>query len=184
MPPPIIVTLAVDPVSQDILDALRWAHFPPERNLIDAHVTLFHALDGAREREILDDIRSLETRPFAIQAVGLRSLGRGVAIAVASPALLSIRATLAARWSVMLTPQDRQKYQPHITIQNKVPPAEARALLASLQPTFTPFAISAIGLSAWHYLGGPWRLVQTLPFKMAPIGPEGDGAGGRIPSYG
>ena len=45
--PPLILTLALDGATFAPLDALRRPHFPPERNLVPAHLTLFHALPGA-----------------------------------------------------------------------------------------------------------------------------------------
>ena len=40
---PLVLTLLLDADTQAWLDSLRRAHFPPERNLVPAHVTLFHA---------------------------------------------------------------------------------------------------------------------------------------------
>ena len=37
---PLILSAVLDPLVQGRLDALRRAHFPPERNHLDAHVTL------------------------------------------------------------------------------------------------------------------------------------------------
>ena len=56
--PPLILTLVLDAASQAFFDRLRRQHFPPERNVLDAHLTLFHALDGEQEQAILADIRS------------------------------------------------------------------------------------------------------------------------------
>ena len=47
--PPLILSAVLDAPVQERLDALRRAHFPPERNHLDAHVTLFHHLPGAEE---------------------------------------------------------------------------------------------------------------------------------------
>jgi 2'-5' RNA ligase len=163
---PIIITLAVDPKSKHALDALRKRHFPPERNFIDAHITLFHALDDSREQEIIRDVSAVEGPPYEITAAKLRSLGRGVAISVQSDRLLAMRAELAAFWDGMLTAQDRERYQPHVTVQNKVSPSEANTLLTTWQPNFVPFTMIATGLSVWRYLGGPWDLIQTVPFGV------------------
>ena len=43
---PLILTLALDAATQSWLESMRRAHFPPARNLVPAHVTLFHALPG------------------------------------------------------------------------------------------------------------------------------------------
>jgi 2'-5' RNA ligase len=163
-PLPVIITLAVDTESQAHLDTLRRKHFPSHRNMVGAHITLFHALDGMRQTEIIGDLKSMRIAPFVVVADGLRSLGRGVAISIHSEELRTVRTRLASRWMEMLTPQDRQGFRPHVTVQNKVEPAEARALMAAWQPDFLPFVIEAAGLSAWQYLGGPWRLIDTIPF--------------------
>ena len=41
-PDPLVVTLEADARSQARFDAARERWFPPERNLVPAHVTLFH----------------------------------------------------------------------------------------------------------------------------------------------
>ena len=51
-----------------------------------------------------------------------------------------------------------------MTVQNKVPPDRARALLAELQAGFAPYDVTATGLALWRYLGGPWEHVETAPF--------------------
>ena len=50
---PLILTLMLDEGTQAWLDALRRAQFPPERNLVPAHVTLFHALPGGELDAVL-----------------------------------------------------------------------------------------------------------------------------------
>ena len=65
----------------------------------------------------------------------------------------------------MLTAQDRQKFQPHVTVQNKVQPAEARALFERLRADFSPWPAEGTGLDLWEYRGGPWGFVEGYPFK-------------------
>src|SRR3546814_3178318 len=60
------------------------------------------------------------------------SLGQGVAFRIDSPELLAIRARIADHFAGMLTAQDQGTPRLHITVQNKVAAAEARALLAEL----------------------------------------------------
>ncbi len=109
------------------------------------------------------DLAAAASDKFVLNVSGLRSIGHGTVFAISSDRLIELRARLAARWASMLTAQDRQKFQPHITIQNKVEAAEARALLALLQAGFVRFDIRAEGLSLWRYLGGPWAPVATVP---------------------
>ena len=98
---------------------------------------------------------------------GLRFLGRGVAFGLESAPLLHLRDGLRKRWTERLTPQDRQKWRPHVTIQNKVEPAVAKALYARLSAAFEPYAVTATGLALWIYRGGPWEEAGVFPFKTA-----------------
>ena len=45
-PAPLILTLELDERSFAFFGAQRRRYFPPERNFIPAHLTLFHALPG------------------------------------------------------------------------------------------------------------------------------------------
>jgi 2'-5' RNA ligase len=164
---PLILTLRLDDASQSRFEAERRAHFPPERNLIPAHLTLFHALPGEAEAEIAANLATLAggTAPFPVAVSGLRPLGRGVAYTVDSPRLSALRGMLATQWYRWLTPQDRQSYRPHVTVQNKVEPTEARALLATLQARFTPWEATAEALLLWRYRGGPWESAAEFRFR-------------------
>jgi hypothetical protein len=168
--PPLILTLAMDERSFALFDEQRRRYFPPERNHIPAHLTLFHKLPAEQHHTIVHDIlaETVTQKPFQVNVTGLRSLGRGVAYALESPILSHFRRGLAMKWALWLTLQDRQKHQPHITVQNKVEPEAARSLLASLTDNFVPFSITAKGVSLWRYQGGPWEHVETFPF-----GPNG-----------
>jgi len=163
---PLIPTLALEPAAQARFDQLRAQHFPPERNQVPAHVTLFHALPGTERAAITADLARCcaDTAPFAIQIAGLRSLGRGVAYVVESAELARLRGALARTWAPWLGAQDRQGYRPHLTVQNKADPASARALLAALQAEFSPFEVEATGLLLWHYRSGPWEAAGLFAF--------------------
>ena len=162
---PLILTVALDGGSAAAFDALRRAHFPPERNHLAAHVTLFHALPGEAEAAIVEDVRAAARRPaFPIEVRGVRSLGRGVAYDLRSAPLDDVRGGLAARWSDRLSKQDRSGFRPHVTVQNKVDPAAAGALLRELERTFEPWTCTAEGLSLWWYRGGPWEHLFTVGF--------------------
>ena len=159
-----ILTLQLDPASQSHFEALRQLHFPPERNYIAAHVTLFHTLPDTPE--IVAELASsaAQNRRFPLSVSGVRSLGKGVAYTLVSPALQTLHAQLSLAFEPFLTSQDRQPLRPHVVIQNKVTPEAARALLITLQATFRPFPAEALGLELFEYLGGPWRPMQKFPF--------------------
>ena len=151
-------------MAQARFDELRRRHFPPERNHLAAHVTLFHALpDSATVREDVRDAAVRRAR-FPVAVTGLRSLGRGVAYVLQSAELAELRRDLAYGWEHLLTRQDRQRHAPHVTVQNKVSPEQARALLAELQAGFVSHEVTATGLALWRYLGGPWEEVGRYPF--------------------
>jgi 2'-5' RNA ligase len=163
---PLILTLVLDAASHAVFDDLRRAHFPPERNHLAAHVTLFHALPGIRTGEILRDVRAASARAaFEIEVAGVRPLGGGVAIELRSPTLDALRGELADGWRADLTRQDRAGFRPHVTVQNKVGTAAVAALLTALAQTFTPWTAHAEGLALWRYRGGPWDHVETARFE-------------------
>ena len=169
MTEPLIVTLRMDERSFARLDGLRRAHFPPERNHIPAHVTLFHHLPGAHRDAVADHLAQLcaGTRPLPAMAEAVRFLGRGVAIVLASPHFEKLRADLERHWRPWLTPQDRQPFRPHVTVQNKVEAAAARTLYIRLQAEFVPFAVEGVGLSLWRYKGGPWEPLGDFRFAAS-----------------
>lgn len=163
--PPLIVTATLDDETTSRLDALRRQHFPPERNVLAAHLTLFHHLPGEEVAEVTDALAWAARRPpFEVSVPGVRSLGRGVAVRVESPELLAVRAALAARFDPWLRPQDRQRFAAHVTVQNKVTSERARALLDQLSAQLAPTTATATGLSLFRYLGGPWEPVTSVRF--------------------
>lgn len=167
MPQPFIVTAALPPDIQGWAEGLRRAHYPPERNHLHAHVTLFHAFAPSLLNEPKDFLPRIarEFAPPEAQITGLMDLHTGTAIALQSEALLSLRALIAEHFHGSLTAQDLHEPRPHITIQNKVTKREARALQAVLAPTieWRRFAFPALELHL--YRGGPWDLVKAMPFR-------------------
>ncbi len=158
-PAPLILTLLLDEASFTRLDGLRRAHFPPHLNRIPAHVTLFHALPGEEEPAVLlrlaETVR--DTAPLPLRVTAVMSLGRGTALKVEAPEVAALRAGLAEGWRGWLTPQDRQGWRPHVTVQNKVAPEDARRLQEELRVSFAPWEARAEGLLLWRYRGGPWE---------------------------
>ncbi len=167
MPAPLIITLQLDAASADYFDRLRTAYFPAAINHLKAHLTLFHNLPGEKERATLETLaRAAAARaPFEMTVAGLMKLGRGAAFRIESAALLDLRAELAAAFAPWLTKQDREKFRPHVTVQNKVAPHEAAALHDHLARGFAPFFAVAEGLQLWRYEGGPWSPVAAMAFQ-------------------
>ncbi len=163
---PIIVTALLGRADQALFDALRREHYPPDRNVLAAHLTLFHHLPPSVEdelkRRLNDATRGL--RAPAARATGLMSLGRGVAVRIESPGLSAIRRELVDAFAGLLTPQDAGGWRPHVTIQNKVAPAMAKLLLNALAKAFRAREVEVAGLAAWAYRGGPWAPISRHMF--------------------
>ncbi len=82
-----------------------------------------------------------------------------------APTIAAFRARLASVWQAALTAQDRQGWRAHVTVQNKVDPADARALHARLLHDFAPFGGMATGVTLWRYLDGPWAAEGSISFS-------------------
>ncbi|HET9638886.1 MAG TPA: 2'-5' RNA ligase family protein [Allosphingosinicella sp.] len=148
------------------LQELRRANYPPERNRVPAHLTLFHHLPPSVEGEIgrrLAAYASSEAPAAAIS--GIMDLGQGTALRVESEGLEDIRYDLALALQGLLTPQDMAPWRPHVTVQNKVEPKEAKALQARLRAGFERRSLAIRGLALWRYLGGPWEPVKSWTFR-------------------
>lgn len=163
---PLILTLTLDSHSQQYFNALRHQHFPPERNYLDAHLTLFHHLP-ADETQIIQSITNIAVtyNRIKLQVTGVKSIGNGVAFAMECAALQTMHKQLQQQWEAWLIPQDRQKLWPHITIQNKVHPDRAKELKQQLEQAFTPFEVEGICLSLFEYQGGPWKFIREFEFS-------------------
>jgi 2'-5' RNA ligase len=167
----LILTVRIDDRSQQFFNELRITHFPPERNFLQAHLTLFHQLpDQPATIAILNDFTA---HSFRMDVTKLINLGAGVAYRIEAEQLSHLRENLVQLFSKDLIPQDKQGFRGHITVQNKTTPEQARALLAALSEGFQPFQIRALGLDLWNYLGGPWSHQQYFPFQT----PEQDISG-------
>lgn len=163
---PIIVSALFGDADFAFLNGLRKEYFPPERNVIDAHLTLFHHLPPSIAGELKHRLNA-ETRGVSrpkARLSGVMSLGRGVAFRIESPELAAIRDGLADAFSGLLTPQDQQGWRPHVTVQNKVDPAEAKRLLKKLSDGFVPRPVEVSGIACWYYRGGPWELISRHMF--------------------
>ena len=166
MASPLIVT--ADFASDDFawLEGLRRRHYPAERNRVPAHLTMFHGLPPSAVDEAKRQL-SLAARLPAPQAgiAGLMDLGGGVAFRVVSDQLDAIREEIADHFHGMLGARDAGGWRPHVTIQNKVPPKVARALIEELERGFQPRPLAIGALTLRRYLEGPWETVARYPFR-------------------
>ena len=162
----LIVTAELAAPDQAWLDKLRRRHFPPERNQLQAHLTMFHALPPSAESEVRARLfEAVRTPPPRAVVAGLMNLGGGVAYRIVSDDLDRIREDLAADFHGLLSAQDSGGWRPHVTIQNKVKEREALALLNELEAGFKAMPLGIRGLGLHRYLGGPWEEIALFPFR-------------------
>ena len=162
----LIVTAEIAPLDFSWIDGLRRAHYPPERNRVPAHLTMFHALPPSAETELRSRLGKIVRQPGPEATIaGIMDLGGGVPFRIVSPGLDRIRDELAEDLHGLLSAQDSGGWRPHITIQNKVTPKIARALKESLERAFRPRPLAIGGLAVWRYLDGSWERVAAYPFR-------------------
>jgi 2'-5' RNA ligase superfamily len=164
---PFIVTgeLPVDIFSWS--NSLRAEHFPPERNHLKAHVTLFHSFAPSLREELPRFLAKMAGEFASPQAevTGLMDLGQGTAIALRSPGLMAVRDRIAEHFWDMLTRQDQGGKKLHITIQNKVTRAEALALQQQLHAVLPLRRFAFTGLGLHLYRNPHWDAVGTWKFR-------------------
>ncbi|HEY9552689.1 2'-5' RNA ligase family protein [Allosphingosinicella sp.] len=145
---------------------MRRTHYPPERNQVPAHLTLFHHLPPTVEAELGARLAAYAALPPPrARLSGVIDLGEGTAFRVESEDMEDIRHDLAEAFRGLLTPQDQAPWRPHVTIQNKVEPREAKRLQQQIRATFQPRPLAVKGLASWRYLGGPWEPIRRYSFR-------------------
>lgn len=166
-PRPVILTALLEPRAQARMEALRRAHYPAALNRVPAHITLFHQLPGRELDAVRRRLKTLcaEVPPPEIAFTGVALRDAGVAYKLRSPGLAAFRDALADGWDTLLIPQDRAGFQPHLTIQNKVTAAEAKACCRALSAAFEPFATTAPAIAVWRYCDGPWEALGQVAFR-------------------
>ncbi len=164
---PLILTALLPKDLHSWATNLRDCHFPSERNFLEAHVTLFHALPPQYEGEVMDLCKQMagELAPIDAQLVGVMPLGKGTALKLESQGLLALRDAIADHFHGLLTGQDQHRPRLHITIQNKVTIEEAKALQAELADHVEPCRFAFRGLGLFRYRGGPWEARGDYVFR-------------------
>ena len=165
-PAPIIVTALFGKADFAYLNTLRRRYYPAERNLVDAHLTLFQHLPPSASEELNSRLNA-ETRgvraPEA-QLSKVMSLGTGVAFGVDCTELAAMRERMADAFMGLLMPVDQRPWNPHVTIQNKVTPAKADQLREEFLQNFKPRPLEITGLACWLYRNGPWEALSKHRF--------------------
>ena len=165
---PLIVTADIKADDFAWLEGLRRAHYPAEQNRVPVHLTMFQGLPPSASEEVKRQL-SLHAAGSPPKAIidGLMNLGGGVAFRVVSDELETIREAVAGHFHGLLCAPDAAGWRPHITIQNKVPARQAKALLDQLCRDFRPQPLGIAGLSVHRYRGGPWETLATYRFRGA-----------------
>ena len=163
---PLIVSAQLASADFAWLDAQRRAYFPPARNQLGAHLTMFHALPPSLEAAVRRQLKTITAGPPPMATLsGVINLGGGTAYRVNSHELEVIRDEIADHFHGSLTAQDAGRWRAHVTIQNKVTSAEARALVEKLERDFRERPLEIRGLALHRYLGGPWEPLGTALFR-------------------
>lgn len=167
MADPIIITATMGSDDFAWANGLRRQHFPPERNMVPAHISLFHQLPPSVLGEIEQVVKRMTSdyAPPDAMLSDVMQLGRGVAYRIDSPELLMVWEELAERFEGLLIEQDKHRPRLHITVQNKVEPAEAKALHQMLLERFEPRPLQIKGIALWYYHGGPWDAIGEWSFR-------------------
>ncbi|WP_405049337.1 2'-5' RNA ligase family protein [Rhizobium sp. BK661] len=148
-------------------DGLRRIHFPPGRNHVTAHLTVFYRVSDwhlSTIHQLLEVVASSHS-PMQASTTGIWHLGSGVAFTLDSPELERIRGVLREKFEPWLSPEDKQGWRPHITIQNGADRARVAASYAAVTAAFQPRLLSITGLDLWTYRGGPWRAEGSFAFS-------------------
>ncbi|MEI6643573.1 MAG: 2'-5' RNA ligase family protein [Novosphingobium sp.] len=163
----LVVTAELPQPLQARAEGLRRAHYPATRNRVPAHVTLLRALPPRVEHEARGLLAALaaELPPPPARLTGIMDLGTGTALAIESPALLDCREMIAARFHGMLTLQDEAAPRLHVTVQNKVARAEAKALQAMLGGDLQAERFTFAALALHRYRAGLWEPAGRWPFR-------------------
>lgn len=163
---PLLVTADLPPDVFKWANALRQAHFPPERNKLKAHVTLFHALPPSVEDELRELLAMLARQaPPAARINGVMKLDGGTALAVESPGMVELHAVLQDRMRGLTILKDSGAPRLHITIQNKVSALEAKALQKQLEVVLHPRDFHFRGFELFAFRDGIWQPIRAYPFR-------------------
>lgn len=164
---PLILTALLPKDLHSWATNLRDCHFPAERNFLEAHVTLFHALPPQYGSEIADHCKGLVARlgPVEAELTGVMPMGKGTALRLESEGMMALRDSIADHFHGLLTGQDQHSPRLHITIQNKVTIEQAKALQQELSGFVEARRFNFRGLGLFRYRGGPWEAVGEHVFR-------------------
>ncbi|STX52848.1 Uncharacterised protein [Legionella busanensis] len=160
-----ILTLEFNSTLQNFFEQQRRQHYPFHLNKVPAHVSVFHQLPEKYFVKINTKLNEITSDNVCVPVTisGIKFLGRGNAYSLDFDQTLFLQ--LRKAWSTWLISQDKQTWQPHVTIQNKVSIEEAKLLNQALYTQSIPLYGNIIGLNLWRYLDGPWEFIKMYPFQ-------------------
>jgi hypothetical protein len=167
LPVPFIVTAVLPPDILAWADGLRRQHYPPDRNRLVAHVTLFHSFAPSLRDELRGVLAEMAGE-FSAPSASINDtldLGSGTALAVKSSGMDQIRALIAEHFHGALTAKDLHEPRLHITIQNKVIRRLAIALQQELAISLRARDFAFRGLALHIYRTTHWDTVGEWPFR-------------------
>ena len=127
---------------------------------------MFCSLPPSAEPEVRRSLSRAAAAPAPRAEIsGATDLDSGVALRVSSPELEQIRDGLADKFHGLLSAQDSGRWAPHVTIQNKVEPRAARALLRQIRAQFEPRPLRIAGLGLVRYVEGAWQPLAGYRFR-------------------
>lgn len=164
---PLIITVKMDSNSHERLTGWRERFFPPARNYLTAHITLYHHLPAEHlhwiEKELTEFCRVQDAFPLSFHRV--EHNGGFVSVLVDAPPLLHMKSHFDSVFGKFLKPQDQQKIRPHVTLVNKVSREEGKAASELIHLEFFPWQGRAEGLEIHFYHHGPWNLHSQIYFS-------------------
>jgi hypothetical protein len=160
---PFVLTVSIEENAFDFFNALRKIYFP-QGSAIDSNLTLFQLLPN--EPAVIDTVETISKQfhTLLMQVNKPSFTGSGVAYKIECRELEQLHQNLQQQWGAFLIPQDKEKLQPHITIQDQVSEGEAQELLQFLNENFGAFAVQGTGLQLWEYHNGQSRLFRQFDF--------------------
>ena len=160
MSQPLILTLQLDPFAQTFYENLRRRHFPPERNLIPAHLTLFHQLpDKDSTYTTVRELARIHSGPPARpQHSPVDRARRCHLLPIRTTRLTPLRSLARIQGST------HSPGPPALPTAHRHPKqGRSRNRIGYALRARCPFVAppNGIGLTLWRYLGGPWKHLRT-----------------------
>ncbi len=163
---PLILTLRFDAGSFEHFDAMRRRHFPPARNMIPAHLTLFHKLPGDRWPDIHSDLTEVARHtapvPLTAESIPLPRLRLGLCAA-----FRGFEGAEARTRRALVRPPGtagRRRFLPARDDPEQGARSGGEGALRRAEGSFVPFEAQGTGLLLWHYRGGPWEPAGEYTF--------------------